>query len=128
MTEQREMQGRTESGCAVQDKVKRLALRANIHETAEAFVIEADMAGVPQGALELTLDGELLTLRGRMEEVDREGYQPVSRQFERGEYQRSFRLSGDMDTEKITAELDGGILRVRLPKARERVRRIQIQG
>lgn len=82
----------------------------------EAFLI-LDMPGVDSGGVEITLEKNILNIKGRPAEVKFEGRQLLYAEYGMGEYQRSFVLSEDIDREAIQAAIKDGVLKVRLPKA-----------
>lgn len=97
----------------------------NIFETQEGFVIEAEMPGVPKEGLEITMEGNTLTLTGRREvpQVPGEALYVESRPMS---FQRAFELEPSVDPGKVTAQLTQGVVRVTLPKS-ERVKPRQIK-
>ena len=103
--------------------------RTDIYETNESLVLVADMPGVAPDGLDVTLEGRELTIRGRTRDAAPEGYSPVYREYEGGDYERVFTLSEDIDAERIEARLGDGVLRLTLPKAGPaQARRIQVQA
>lgn len=92
--------------------------RANIYETPDAIVLVADMPGVDEKGVDITLEKNVLTLAGR---VEAETAQPKGRlayeEYEVGDYQRAFTLSDEIDRDRIEASLKNGVLHVTLPKA-----------
>lgn len=91
--------------------------RADIYETADDIVVVADMPGVDENSLDLTLEKNVLTINGYVEPVEPENYGLAYAEYEVGDYQRSFTLSNQIDQEKIEASVKNGVLRLRLPKA-----------
>ncbi len=103
--------------------------RTDIYETEDALVLVADMPGVAPDGLDVTLEARELTIRGRTRDAAPEGYSPVYREYEAGDYERAFTLSEDIDAGKIEARLGDGVLRLTLPKAGPaQARRIQVQA
>lgn len=96
----------------------------NVVETREAYVIEAEMPGVNRTGLEVTLEGNTLTLTGRR---NREPLQatPLYVESKPASFRRVFEVDPAIETGKISAHLEQGLLRVHLPKA-ERVKPRQI--
>ena len=97
----------------------------DIYETEAAHVVLMDLPGVRRDGLDIHVEQERLMVRGR---VDRDE-QPklVHEEFRLRDYYRAFTLADEIDTERITAKLQEGVLRLELPKsARARVRRIQV--
>ena len=99
----------------------------NIYETEKSFVLQAEMPGVNKSGLEVTLEGSTLTFVGRRGEVSTVGT-PLYRESRPLNYRRSFELDLSIDTSKVVAELQQGVLTLTLPKA-ERVlpRKIEIK-
>jgi HSP20 family protein len=102
--------------------------RADIYETEEAIVVVADMPGVGEDSLDITLEKGVLTLNGAVEPEAPEGYSLSYAEYRVGDYVRSFSLSDEIDQEAIEATLKDGILRLTLPKVTEaRTRKIAVK-
>jgi len=98
----------------------------NIVETAEAYRLDAELPGVSKEGLEISLEGNELTLVGR-----RTGPVPnaqlVYRESNPRDFRRVFELDPAIDTTRIAARLDNGILHLDLPKAdKVKPRKIQL--
>jgi HSP20 family molecular chaperone IbpA len=91
--------------------------RADIYEVDEQIVIVADVPGVDENSVEIMLEKNVLTINAYVEPVEMEGFAPVFAEYEVGDYQRSFKLSNEIDREKIRATIKDGVLRLYLPKA-----------
>lgn len=99
----------------------------NIYETDDGYVLQAEMPGVNKEGLEVTLEGNTLTFVGRRGEAVVNGT-PLYRESRPLNYRRVFELDPAIDTEKIRAEMNQGLLTLSLPKAeRVKPRRIEIQ-
>lgn len=90
----------------------------DIFETEESFVLTADMPGVTDNSVELTLEDDLLTIEGHVEHSGPEGYELDYREYVAGDYRREFRLGRAVDREKVSARVTDGVLTVTLPKAK----------
>jgi HSP20 family protein len=101
----------------------------DIHETADGLILEADIPGASDRGLHVQLEENVLNLYARIEpDVPKEA-RLIHEEYRLGDYHRSFILSDEVDRERITAELNNGVLRVLLPKAdRARTRRIEIKS
>lgn len=97
----------------------------NIFETKDNFVLEAEMPGVNKDGLEITLEGNALTLVGHRNESSGET-EPIYRESKPAHFRRVFELDPALDATKINASMDQGILTLNLPKA-ERVKPRKIQ-
>jgi HSP20 family protein len=90
-----------------------------VSETNEAMLLTAELPGIEEKALKITIDNNVLTIAGEKEQ-ERTDAPPAKNYFvsERfyGAFQRSFALPRTVDMEHVKAEFDKGILRVTLPK------------
>jgi HSP20 family molecular chaperone IbpA len=103
--------------------------RADIYELDDQIVIVADVPGVDEGSLEVTLEKNILTINAYVDALVPEGYALSFAEYEVGDYQRSFRLSNEIDRGKIEATVKDGVLRLFLPKAGEaRARKISVKA
>jgi HSP20 family protein len=102
----------------------------DVRETREALLLRADLPGVEEKDLELSVEGNALTIEGRVTETAPEGRAPAWRESAAGDWRRRFVLSLDaLDTENIRASLKDGVLEVVIPKADQaRKRRISVQA
>jgi len=109
-----------ESRTSAERGVEYLAPEVNIFENSDGYVLEADMPGVTKEGLEITLEGNELTLVGRrhLEPVNGEA---LFRECREAEYRRVFALDPAIDTGKISAKMEQGVLTLTLPKS-ERVK------
>ncbi|MGH7202090.1 MAG: Hsp20/alpha crystallin family protein [Planctomycetaceae bacterium] len=99
----------------------------DIYEAEEGLVLHADLPGVSAQTLELQVQDNKLTLFGRITPPAPEGARVVHQEYQVGDFVRSFILSDDVDHQRISATITGGVLRVVLPKApRSEPRRIDV--
>src|ERR1043165_2765467 len=97
----------------------------DIHETPEGLRLWADMPGVSDQSLNVHLDDGVLTIEGQVDVHDYEQLQPVYTEYNVGNYLRRFTLSNDVDSERITARMQNGVLELDIPKSeRAKPRRI----
>lgn len=87
----------------------------NIIETADAYILEAEVPGVARDGLSLTVENEVLTLVGRRQFAP-EGTRLYGESWTR-DYRRAFALDPTIDTSKIAARVEQGVVTVTLPKA-----------
>jgi HSP20 family protein len=89
----------------------------DIYETETEIVLVAEVPGVDEKDVDVEVKDNLLTIKGerRMEKsVREESYHRVERAY--GGFSRSFTLPQAVDSEKITATYNRGVLEIRLPK------------
>lgn len=91
--------------------------RADIYETEAEIVVLADVPGVDENSIDITLEKNVLTINGWVEPHGFDGYRLAFNEYEEGDYTRTFRLSDEIDREGIEASVKDGVLRLRLPKA-----------
>ena len=85
-------------------------------ETPEAFILLAEVPGVDPSAIDLSLTGNVLNLRGN--KTPEEGAEATSSHRERvfGPFHRQVVLPGEVDFEATQAEARNGVLKIQLPK------------
>ena len=88
----------------------------DIWENDTALTIEADVPGVSKEDVELDLRDGILTISARVAVNEYEGLRPLYGEYNVGNFYRRFTLGEAVDQEKITAELNDGVLRLNLPK------------
>jgi HSP20 family protein len=100
-----------------------------VHQTADKIEITAELPGVRQEDIDLTVEDGVLTLRGekRSTRTDEErGYSERSY----GRFERSITLPSNIDEENCSADFKDGVLTIAMPKTadRQRGRRIPLNG
>jgi HSP20 family protein len=89
---------------------------ADIYETADDYVLSANMPGVTRDNVQLKLEEGSLSIFGRVDYNDLSGRKYILNENEIGNYYRKFRISNSIDESKIEARYDNGQLIVKLPK------------
>ena len=99
-----------------------------VKETPDAFVISADLPGVQEKDLDVSIAGNELCVSGKREEEARdEGNQYLAYERSYGSFCRSFTLPAGSDAENVKADLKNGVLTITVPKkAGAQSRRVQI--
>jgi HSP20 family protein len=104
----------------------------DLSENDKEYCIEAELPGLDEKEVSLTLHDGVLTLKGEKKEEkkeERKDYHFSERRW--GSFQRSLRLPDDVDENKVSADFKKGVLTVHLPKsaeAQKSARRIEIKG
>lgn len=98
----------------------------SVEERDDDILLTAELPGMTEEELEISLENNVLTISGEKRESREEGeaggkFHLVERSF--GSFRRSFTLPRTVQAEGITAEFDNGLLSVRLPKADEAISR-----
>ena len=102
----------------------------DIYENKDQIVLEAELPGMNRDDFELSVENNVITLRGQRQfekKDESDNYHRVERSY--GSFTRSFTLPQTVSAEGATAEYRNGVLRVTLPKREEtKARRIEIKG
>jgi HSP20 family protein len=109
-----------------------LTPHVDVKESEKEIVVTAELPGVSEKDVEVSISGDMLTLKGEKkaekEEKD-ENWHRIERRY--GSFHRSFSLPSEVDAEKIVASYKNGVLTVTLPKskaAREASRKIAVKA
>lgn len=92
----------------------------DIWEQDDAYVVVADVPGVAEKDVEVTVEDDVLTLRAHGTERAPAAHDSLYQEFMPADYERSFELAESVDADRIRATLRNGTLRVVLPKAEAR--------
>ena len=99
--------------------------RLDISEGAKEITVRAELPGLEQKDLDISLDGDFLTIKGEKkkehEETDKH-FHRVERTF--GTFSRTLRLPTEIETTKVDASFKNGILTIVLPKTKESQKKI----
>lgn len=101
----------------------------NIWNNEHEGVVTAELPGIDPSKLELTVKNNTLTIRGkRQSEPLKEGGSWVRRERGEGDFVRSFQLPFQVDSDKVKADYQKGILQVILPRAEaDKPRKISVK-
>ena len=100
----------------------------DVIEDATGITLYADLPGVPKDRLSLRVEGDQLLLEAELAPVLPHQLQPSHAELQSTCYRRAFTLSKELDADKVGAEFNQGVLRVRIPKAAHaQPRRIAVQ-
>ena len=94
--------------------------RVDVTENKDNFVVRAELPGLKQEEVKLTLEHNMLTLSGEKryeEKSDEANYH--RRESRYGKFERSFRLTDNIDRSNIVADYKDGVLSITLPKTKE---------
>jgi HSP20 family protein len=110
----------------------RLFANLDIGETGDEIVVELDAPGVKREDIDITLTDHSLRVKGKRESRKEEkgkSFHRVEREY--GEFERRVALPCEVDTDKVDAALNNGVLTIKLPKsakAKEQERRIEVHA
>ena len=89
----------------------------DVIEDASGITVYADLPGVAKDRLHLQIEADTLTIEGEMGLEMPEGLESTHVEVGSPRYRRVFTLSKELDAEKVAAEFDRGVLKLRIPKA-----------
>jgi HSP20 family protein len=104
---------------APRNEVERISFASppvDIHQDADGYTLEIEMPGVPKSGVDVSFEDGKLVLSGQRERVETPG-RTVYRESGDHAYRRVFDLDPTIDAGQISASVEHGVLRVRLPKA-----------
>jgi len=103
-------------------------LTVDVYQTDDEIVIVAPVAGVDPDDLDISLSGDMITIKGKREMNPKEN--EVDYLYQEcfwGSFSRTIILPSEIDPEKVKATLKEGILKIHLPKIKkEKVKKIKI--
>lgn len=100
----------------------------DVVEDIGGITLYADLPGVPKEKLHLQVETDTLTIEGEMTLSMPEGMDSTHVEVASLRYRRVFTLSKELDSEKVLAEFNQGVLKLRIPKAAHaQPRKIEIQ-
>jgi len=103
--------------------------QVDIIERKEDIIVMADMPGVDEKSVDITLEKNVLTIYGKVEADMPKGLTLSVSEYGIGDYQRVFTLSDEVDSDNIQATVKNGVLKLIMPKAAPaRTRKIQVQA
>ena len=104
--------------------------KVNVTEDENFFHLEAETPGMKDKDISIEVHNGVLTIKGHKEnksDTKKESYH--IREFSSQSFERSFKLSDRVDTEKVSAKIDNGVLKVDLPKhVQIKPKKIEVQS
>ena len=100
----------------------------NVWEEGDKFHAEAELPGFKLEDLEVFVEGDLLSIKGKREVIKKEDHTYLRRERITGEFERSVTLPTEVNSESVEASMRDGVLTVILPKAEKaRSRKIAVK-
>ncbi|RMI46433.1 Hsp20/alpha crystallin family protein [Streptomyces triticirhizae] len=108
---------------------KPAAMPMDAYRDGDTFVVELDLPGVEPESIDLDIERNVLTVRAERRPSAGEGTEPVIAERPVGTFSRQLFLGETLDTDRIDASYDSGVLRLRIPVAEQaKPRKIAISG
>jgi len=103
-------------------------LSIDVYETEKNIVIKSTIAGVKPDDLDISIDNDMLTIRGqRRDETEEEGRDYLYQECYWGSFSRSVILPVEVDPKKIDASLENGVLTIVLKKIKKTTGKVGIK-
>lgn len=101
--------------------------QADVYESQDKIFVIADMPGVSEDSVDIVLEKNVLTIEGKVANLETEGMKLVHCEVPPGNYRRVFMLSEEIDQDAIEATMKNGVLKLILPKpAKAKARKINV--
>jgi HSP20 family protein len=99
----------------------------DLYRDGDHYVLTADLPGVDPGSVDIDVDGQLLTIRAERTLAAGEGVKWITREREAASFVRQLNLGQGIDTDRISASYDNGVLSVTIPVSEKaKPRRIEV--
>lgn len=99
----------------------------DLYRDGDEYVLSADLPGIDPASVDIDVDGQLLTIRAERSLPEHENVKWITREREAASFLRQLNLGQGIDTEKISAHFDAGVLTVTLPVSeRAKPRKIEV--
>ena len=100
--------------------------KVDISETKDSYLITAELPGIDEKNVDVTLDEKILSIKGdKKEEIEDEQSEFYSRERSYGIFQRDFEVPETIDENKIHASFSNGLLTVKMPKTPEATKEVK---
>jgi len=101
----------------------------DMYEEKDQLVVKTELPGINEKNLEVTLEGDVLTIKAEKKEEVTEDATHHTRERYYGKYIRSMSLPSHVNGDKISATFDNGVLELRIPKAEAvKAKRIEVKA
>ncbi len=111
------------------DEQSELMPAFDVSETGDHILVKADIPGIDAKGLDITVSGNLLTIRGERKEEQKgenESFHWMERRF--GSFSRSFTLPADVKQDGIQAAYKDGVLTISIPKVESTFKKIEVKS
>jgi HSP20 family protein len=101
----------------------------DLYRDGDHYVLNADLPGVDPGSVDIDVDGQLLTIRAERTVRGAEGVKWLAHERQSRSFLRQLSLGQGIDTERISASYENGVLSVTIPVSeRAKPRKIEVSG
>jgi HSP20 family molecular chaperone IbpA len=107
------------TAAATAEQQPALVPAVDVFEDESGITLKADLPGVSKEGLDVHVEGDQLSIEGRVALGESAKLEPVYAEVRVAQYRRTFVLSRDLDTSKIEATMKNGVLTLRIPKGEQ---------
>ncbi len=101
----------------------------DLHRQGDHYILNADLPGVDPGSVDVDVDGQLLTIRAERTPRSEEGEKWLAHERPAGSFLRQLNLGDGVDTERISANYENGVLSVMIPVSEKaKPRKVEIMS
>lgn len=101
----------------------------DLYRDGDHYVLNADLPGVDPGSVDIDVDGQVLTIRAERTPRSQEGVKWVARERAGGSFLRQLNVGQGIDTDKISASYENGVLSVIIPiSEKAKPRKVEVQA
>jgi Molecular chaperone (small heat shock protein) len=101
----------------------------DLYRDGDHYVLNADLPGIDPGSVDIDVDGQLLTIRAERTPRSQEGVKWITRERTSGSFLRQLNVGQGVDTDKISASYENGVLSVVIPiSEKAKPRKIEVQA
>jgi HSP20 family protein len=101
----------------------------DLYRDGDHYVLTADLPGIDPGSVDIDVDGQLLTIRAERSVPTGDGVKWITREREGASFLRQLSLGQGVDTERISASYDNGVLSVTIPVSEKaKPRKIEVSA
>lgn len=105
------------------DRSLKVSPKTNIHENEKSYEVNLMVPGFDKNDFSINIENDVMTVSAHREEkkVEKDGKKVVFSEFHVEDFERSFTLSKDVDSNSIEASYENGILQLNIPKKKEAI-------
>ena len=92
----------------------------DIFQRKDGYTVLADLPGATDDSVQVRLEDGVLSIDAQLATLPEGGWTPLHQEYRVGGFRREFRISKDIDAERVSATLRDGVLELQLPKTAER--------
>ncbi len=101
----------------------------DLYRDGDHYVLNADLPGIDPGSVDVDVDGQLLTIRAERTPRSQEGVKWITRERSAGSFLRQLNVGQGVDTDKISASYENGVLSVVIPiSEKAKPRKVEVQA